>query len=66
MAAPQVEVRDATGAGDAFAAAFAVAMATGAGHEAAAQLAVRAGAWAVTVPGAQPSLPTIEQMASLS
>ena len=32
---------------------------------AAARLAVRAGAWAVTVPGAQPSLPTMEQLAGL-
>ena len=63
VAAPQVDVRDATGAGDAFAGAFAVAMATGASHGEAAKLAVRAGAWAVTVPGAQPSLPTMAQLA---
>ena len=30
---------------------------------AAAEIAVRAGAWAVTVAGAQPSLPTMEQLA---
>ena len=61
--APQVAVVDATGAGDAFAGAFAVAMASGATVGEAARLAVRAGAWAVTVAGAQPSLPTAEQLA---
>ena len=61
--APHVAVVDATGAGDAFAGAFAVAMASGAAVEEAARLAVRAGAWAVTVAGAQPSLPTAEQLA---
>ena len=66
VAAPQVEVRDATGAGDAFAGAFAVCMASGASVAEAARLAVRAGAWAVTVRGAQPSLPTMEQLAGFS
>ena len=61
--APQVAVVDATGAGDAFAGAIAVAMASGATVAEAARLAVRAGAWAVTVAGAQPSLPTAEQLA---
>ncbi|WP_419911453.1 ribokinase [Candidatus Poriferisodalis sp.] len=61
--APQVAAVDATGAGDAFAGALAVAMASGATVEEAAHLAVRAGAWAVTVAGAQPSLPTAEQLA---
>ncbi len=61
--APQVAVVDATGAGDAFAGAFAVAMASGATVGEAARLAVRAGAWAVTAAGAQPSLPTAEQLA---
>lgn len=65
MDAPQVAVVDATGAGDAFAGAFAVAMASGATAGEAARLAVRAGAWAVTVAGAQPSLPTAEQLAGL-
>ncbi|WP_419933157.1 PfkB family carbohydrate kinase [Candidatus Poriferisodalis sp.] len=62
VAAPQVAVVDATGAGDAFAAAFAVGIASGATVEDAARLAVRAGAWAVTVAGAQPSLPTMAQL----
>ena len=62
VAAPHVGVVDATGAGDAFAGAFAVGMASGATVLEAARLAVRAGAWAVTVAGAQPSLPTIEQL----
>ena len=60
--APQVVVVDATGAGDAFAAAFAVGMASGDTPVAAAELAVRAGAWAVTVAGAQPSLPRRHQL----
>lgn len=64
--APQVAVVDATGAGDAFAGAFAVGMASGAAAADAARLAVRAGAWAVTVPGAQPSLPTAEQLAGFA
>ena len=63
VSAPQVAVVDATGAGDAFAGAFAVAMASGGTVDEAARLAVRAGAWAVTVAGAQPSLPTAEQLA---
>ena len=61
--APKVAAVDATGAGDAFAGSFAVAMASGATAGEAARLAVRAGAWAVTVAGAQPSLPTAEQLA---
>ncbi|WP_419863067.1 PfkB family carbohydrate kinase [Candidatus Poriferisodalis sp.] len=62
VAAPRVAVVDATGAGDAFAGAFAVGMASGASVTEAARLAVRAGAWAVTVAGAQPSLPTMAQL----
>lgn len=62
VSAPQVAVVDATGAGDAFAAGFAVGIASGATVEDAARLAVRAGAWAVTVAGAQPSLPTMAQL----
>ena len=60
--APQVAVVDATGAGDAFAGALAVGVASGATLEEAARLAVRAGAWAVTVAGAQPSLPATAQL----
>lgn len=62
VAAPLVAVVDATGAGDAFAGAFAVGIASGATVTEAARLAVRAGAWAVTVAGAQPSLPTMGQL----
>ncbi len=65
VAAPRVAVVDATGAGDAFAGAFAVGMASGATVADAARLAVRAGAWAVTVAGAQPSLPTLAQLQDL-
>ena len=60
--APQVAAVDATGAGDAFAGAFAVGVASGAAVEEAARLAVRAGAWAATVAGAQPSLPTMAEL----
>ena len=62
VGAPRVDVVDATGAGDAFAGAFAVGIASGATVSEAARLAVRAGAWAVTVAGAQPSLPTMAQL----
>ena len=62
VAAPRVAVVDATAAGDAFAGACAVGMASGATVAEAARLAVRAGAWAVTVAGAQPSLPTMAQL----
>jgi ribokinase len=65
VAAPRVAVVDATGAGDAFAGALAVGMASGATVAEAARLAVRAGAWAVTVAGAQPSLPTMAQLQEL-
>ena len=60
--APQVAVVDATGAGDAFAGAFAVGMASGTDPLDVADLAVRAGVWAVGVAGAQPSLPTMAQL----
>ena len=62
VGAPRVDVVDATGAGDAFAGAFAVGIASGATVSEAARLGVRAGAWAVTVAGAQPSLPTMAQL----
>lgn len=55
---PQVDVIDPTGAGDTFAAAFAVRYVETADAGDAAAFAVRAGALAVTVAGAQPSLPT--------
>ncbi len=56
--APEVAVVDPTGAGDCFAAAFAVRLAETDDLLVAAEFAVAAGALAVTVAGAQPSLPT--------
>jgi len=55
--APQVSVVDTTAAGDAFAGAFAVALAEGAPLQAALRFAVAAGSLACTVLGARPSLP---------
>jgi ribokinase len=62
---PSVEVVDTTGAGDAFTAALARQLAAGMTPLAALDLAVRAGAAAVTRHGAQPSLPTMEQVTAL-
>jgi ribokinase len=56
--ASAARVVDPTGAGDAFVAAFAVRLAEGADPVAAASFANAAGACAVEVAGAQPSLPT--------
>jgi ribokinase len=56
--AHRVDVVDPTGAGDAFCAALAVALADGAGVVEAARFANAAGALAVQVAGAQPSMPT--------
>ncbi len=52
-----VEVRDTTGAGDAFCGALAVALSEGGDLETAVRFASAAAALACTVPGAQPSLP---------
>lgn len=60
-----VDVVDPTGAGDAFCAALAIAMVEGADVVAAARFAAAAGACAVGIAGAQPSMPTrsqVEQM----
>jgi ribokinase len=57
QSAPQVQVLDTTAAGDAFAGAFAVALAEGEAGEAALRRAVAAGSLACTVLGARPSLP---------
>jgi ribokinase len=57
QAAPAVQVVDTTAAGDAFAGAFAVALAEGEAGEAALHRAVAAGSLACTVLGARPSLP---------
>jgi len=54
----QVQVVDATAAGDAFAGAFAVAIAEGRSTREAVRWGNAAGALAVTRAGAQPSLPT--------
>jgi len=63
--APQVEVVDTTGAGDAFVGALAVKLARDASLEEAASYAVRAGAAAVTKSGAQGALPTPEVVEAL-
>jgi ribokinase len=60
LAAPEVEVVDTTGAGDAFVGALATRLARGATLEEAVAYAVRAGAAAVTKEGAQGALPTPE------
>lgn len=64
-----VEVVDPTGAGDAFCAALAIALVEGADPVAAARIASAAGACAVGVAGAQPSMPTrarVEEMLASS
>jgi ribokinase len=58
--APRVATVDTTGAGDAFCGALAVRLAAGDDLSAAVPWAVRAAALSTTVPGAQPSLPTLE------
>lgn len=63
--APKVEVSDPTGAGDAFVGAFAVAYIDTEDAVAAALIAVRAGAAAASSAGAQPSMPTWDQIDSV-
>jgi ribokinase len=63
--APQVEVVDTTGAGDAFVGALAAQLARDASLEEAVSYAVRAGAAAVTKEGAQGALPTPEVVEAL-
>jgi ribokinase len=65
LPAPDVDVVDTTGAGDAFVGALAVKLARGASLEEAASYAVRAGAAAVTKEGAQGALPTPEVVEAL-
>ena len=60
LPAPEVEVVDTTGAGDAFVGALATRIARGASLRQAVAYAVRAGAAAVTKEGAQSALPTPE------
>ena len=63
--APDTEVVDTTGAGDAFVGALAARLSKGVGLEDAVFYAVRAGAAAVTKDGAQGSLPTPEVLENL-
>lgn len=65
LPAPEVEVVDTTGAGDAFVGALATRLARGASLEEAVSYAVRAGAAAVTKEGAQGALPTPEVMETI-
>ncbi|MBA3791979.1 MAG: ribokinase [Rubrobacter sp.] len=65
LPAPEAEVVDTTGAGDAFVGALAVKLARGASLEEAVAYAARAGAAAVTKEGAQGSLPTPEEVEAL-
>ena len=58
----KVNAKDATGAGDAFNAALAVALAEGRPLAEAGRLAVAAGALCVTRAGAQPSMPTRQEV----
>lgn len=60
---PQVEVMDTTGAGDAFTGALAARLASGADLVAAARFAVKVAAISVTRRGAQPSYPTVDEIA---
>lgn len=64
-AEPVDRVVDTTGAGDAFTAALAVALARGATMDAAARFAAVAGAYAVTVPEVVPSLPTLRELEAI-
>jgi ribokinase len=60
--APQVEVVDTTGAGDACVGAFVAALSEGQSIADAARFAVFAGSFAVQRPGAQPSQPTRQEL----
>jgi ribokinase len=65
LPAPEVDVVDTTGAGDAFVGALATQIARGASLREAVAYAVRAGAAAVTKEGAQGALPTPEVVEAL-
>jgi ribokinase len=62
LSAPDVPVVDTTGAGDAFCGAFAAQVACGVDSVTAARIGIIAGSLAVTKPGAQPSMPTWEEI----
>ena len=66
VGAPQVEVVDTVGAGDAFCGTLVVGLAGGLDIDQAMLRACWAGALATTRPGAQPSLPTMEEVDRLS
>jgi ribokinase len=65
-AAPKVAVVDTTAAGDAFVGGLAAAWARGGSTSSALALAVAAGSLAVTRPGAQPSLPSLDEARALA
>lgn len=60
--APQVKVVDTTAAGDTFLGAVAVALASGTSLDEAASLGIRAASLCITRPGAQPSIPTRDEV----
>jgi ribokinase len=62
---PAVEVVDTVGAGDAFVGAMVASLTAGHGETESLLRAVTAGALATTVPGAQPSLPTLQAVEAL-
>ncbi len=62
---PRIETVDTTAAGDTFTAALTVALVEGQGYEEALQFACAAGAAAATKLGAQPSLPTRDEVLAL-
>jgi ribokinase len=66
LSAPAVEVRDTTGAGDAFCGAMAARLAAGDSVVNSAQAGVVAGSLATTRAGAQPSMPTRDEIARLN
>jgi ribokinase len=65
LPAPNVQVIDTTGAGDAFVGAFAAALEAGDDRRRALSIAIAAGSLACTMHGAQPALPTRESIEAL-